>query len=96
MPFITKVRGVDAEGKEFTLDIRLSNLSTGGLYLQLPFPVNPGEKLLTIISLTTSDSENVNALQVAAHGRVVRLEPQPNKMYGVGVSFTHYRYIFNA
>jgi hypothetical protein len=91
MPFITKVRGVDAEGKDFTLDIRVNNLSTGGLYLQLPFPVNQGEKLLTVIRLTTS--ENVNALQVAAHGQVVRVEPQPNKMYGIGISFIHYRFI---
>jgi hypothetical protein len=91
MPFITKVRGVDAEGKDFTVDIRLNNLSTGGLYLQLPFPVNQGERLLTIIRLTTS--ENVKALHVAAHGRVVRIEPQPNKMYGIGVSFTHYKYL---
>jgi hypothetical protein len=59
--------------------------------LYLPFRVNRGEKLLTIIRL--SPSQTVDALQVAAHGRIVRVEPGPQEMYGVAIEFMHYRCI---
>jgi hypothetical protein len=91
IPFLIRVRGVDAEGKAFTVDTVGNDISTGGLYLQLPFRVNRGEKLFAVIRLSTSRDED--ALRVAARGRVVRVEPRPQESYGVAVAFINYRCI---
>ena len=34
--FTAKVRGVDARGKAFEVDVVVENLSAGGLYVRLP------------------------------------------------------------
>jgi hypothetical protein len=89
LPFFARVRGVDTEGKTFIIDTVVGNISAGGILLQLPFRVNFGDILLTIIRLSTS--ETANALLVAAHGEVLRIEPKPNGMYDVALEFIHYR-----
>jgi len=89
IPFLIRVRGVDAEGKAFTVDTVGNDISTGGLYLQLPFRVNRGEKLFAVIRLSTSQDED--ALRVAARGRIVRVEPGSQERYGVAVAFINYR-----
>ena len=91
LPFLARVRGVDAKGKSFVVDVQIDNLSSGGLFLRLPFMVNPGARLSAVIRLSTS--RNDSAPKVAAKGLVLRVEPKPEDLYGLGVSFIKYEYL---
>lgn len=82
---------MDAEGKTFAVDVGVDNLSSGGLFLRLPFMVNPGERLSAVIRLSISPSDR--APKVKANGLVLRVEPKGDGMYGLGVLFIKYRYI---
>ena len=89
LPFFARVRGVDAEGRSFAVDAIVDNLSSGGFFLQVPFRVNTGDKLSTVIRLSISPVGD--AVRVAAQGLVLRVEPKPDEMYGLAVSFIQYR-----
>ncbi len=71
------------------VDAMVDNLSSGGLFVQVPFRVNPGERLSTVIRLSLSPTGN--ALRVAAQGVVLRVEPKAGEMYGLGLSFIEYK-----
>jgi PilZ domain-containing protein len=92
-PFPIKVLGVGTRGKAFNVDTIVINLSTGGVYLQLPRFVRPGTKLFVLIRMTTTQSEKAPGPQVAAHGRVLRAEPRPEGLCGLAIAFTSYRFL---
>ena len=92
-PFPVKVRGVDIGGDVFNIDAVVSNLSTGGLYLQFPQFVQPGSKVFVLIKISTAHMEKGPAPRVAARGRVLRSEPRPEGQYGLAVAFTRYRFL---
>lgn len=76
-------------GENFVADTVMDNLSTGGIYVHLPFRVSEGQELLTEIRLSVSQTGN--AVQVEAHGPVVRVEPKPHQSFGVALAFIEYR-----
>lgn len=88
LPFSVRVQGVDAEGESFVADTVVENLSTGGIYVHLPFRVSEGQELLIVIRLSVSQTGN--AVQVEARGPVVRVEPKPHQSFGVALAFIEY------
>jgi len=71
----------------------LADCSAGGLSLRLPWRVAVGVKLCMVVCLTTDPCAWTAALCVAVRGVVWRVEPRPDGTYGMGVAFTHHRFL---
>jgi hypothetical protein len=92
-PFPACVRRVDASGQACASAIVRDNFSAGGLYVRLRERREPGAKRFAVIRLSTSPLAGAPAPRVAVQGVVLRVEPQPDGGYGVGVACTHYRFL---
>ena len=92
-PFAAKVRGVDGRGNPFEVEAVLDNLSAGGLYMRLKRHVEEGLQLFVFLHLATKLMPDAKGLRVAAHGRVVRSETQPDGACGVALAFERYHYL---
>ena len=92
-PFGARVRGFDGRGDPFDLEAALDNLSAGGLHMRLKQHVEEGLQLFIFLQLATRLMPGSKGLRVAAHGRVVRSEPQPDGAWGVAVAFERYHYL---
>ena len=86
-PVRTLVRGVDAGGEEFEIETLLDNLSAGGLYVRTSREVARGERLRFIVRLSLSGKSEQKVPQISASGKVVRVEPQPDGLYGLAAEF---------
>jgi hypothetical protein len=86
-PVRTLVRGVDAVGEEFEIETLLDNLSAGGLYLRTSRNVVQGERLSFIVRLSLAGESKRKVPQIAASGKVVRIEPQADGLYGLAAVF---------
>ena len=92
-PFAARVRGVDGRGDPFEVEAVLDNLSAGGLYMWLKRHVEKGLQIFVLFRLATTLAPEVKGLRVAAHGRVLRSEPQPDGSCGVAVAFERYHHL---
>ncbi|PYI81976.1 MAG: hypothetical protein DME26_18910 [Verrucomicrobia bacterium] len=89
--FTGKVRGVDARGKAFEVDVVVENLSAGGLYVRLPHQLRVDDEVFAFICLSCGRDSNAPPAGVAVRGVVVRSEPQLDGSCGVAISFKRYR-----
>jgi hypothetical protein len=87
--FPVQVRGVEANGKEFSTYTLADNLSAGGLYIQLPRPLEPGSQIEVVIRY--SDQEP--PVHFTAAGIVRRVETRAHGLYGIGVEFASFEFI---
>ncbi len=94
LPFPALVRGVDARGERFEVETVLDNLSTSGLYLRLPRPIDQGAKLFICVQLTLTAERDVPSPRVALHGVVLWTEPQADGRCGVAVAFERHRFLY--
>ena len=85
--FPARVRGMDASSRTFREDTVLDNLSDGGAYVRLTRKVKEGSDVMVAVRLSTVMDSRVLALRLAAHGTVLRTEPQPDGTWGVAVEF---------
>ena len=85
-PFATTVYGADESGQEFEAKTTLDNLSGSGLYLRLAQAVKQGTKLSFIVRPSFSPGNEAPAPYIAVNGVVLRAEPQPDGIYGLGVA----------
>jgi hypothetical protein len=92
-PFPVFIRGVDAIGRAFEYNTVLDNVSADGFYMRLGRYLAPGTKLFAVVRLTTSSDPGVSAPRLAARSIVVRAEPQSDGRWGLGVQFTHHRFL---
>jgi c-di-GMP-binding flagellar brake protein YcgR len=83
-PFLVQVRGVEAKGNQFKNHTLADNLSTGGLYMQLPRCLEPGSSIDVVIR----DSDQEPPVRIVAAGIVRRVEKRSYGLYGLGVEFT--------
>jgi hypothetical protein len=81
------MRGVDASGEDFEIETLLDNLSAGGLFLRTSRKVARGERLSFIVRLSLADATKQKVPQIAARGKVVRVESQPDGLYGLAAMF---------
>ena len=89
-PFPTIVSGIDADGHSFELATTLTNLSSSGLYLQLPRLLKLGEQLNFIIKFSNGIDTGAIA---SVLGRVLRVEPGLDGINGFGLAITDYEFI---
>lgn len=82
--FHARVYGSNACGKEFEAKAVLGNISASGLYLRLPQHVEQGAKLGIVVRPATAN--DAPAPWVAVNGVVLRAEPQPDGVCGLGIS----------
>ena len=91
VPFYARFRGVDSEGNVFREETLLENLSVGGLYLQLSRWVAEGTDASVVVRLSTTLAGHIPALRLAARGRVLRSEANPDGGWGVAIQFKRRR-----
>ncbi len=94
MPFLTVVRGRDADNQVFKERALLDNFSTCGLYLRLPRYIEHGQRILAVVRLVINSADAIAAPCVAFHGIVVRVEPQMDGTYGLALSSTRHRFLY--
>jgi hypothetical protein len=92
VPFPAKIRGVDAEEKEFEVETALDNLSGNSLYLRMMKLVKKGTKLTVIFSLSLA-AGNASVPQVKVNGTVTRVEQKPGGVSGVVVTFSRAQFL---
>ena len=89
-PFPATVRGVDATGEPLDIDAVLDNMSTGGLYVRIPRPIEPGMQLTFGIRVAVSGAQEP-AARIAARGVVRRVDLTIRGERGLAVEFTRHR-----
>jgi len=82
--FPVRMRGFDVYGRAFRANSLVDNISSSGLYTQLPRSVAEGSKLFATVRL-------LGGTTIAARGRVTRVEKRPHGLTGVAVRFTRTR-----
>ena len=81
---------MDAQGRKFKEATVLEDLSVGGLLLRLTRNVPTGSKVTVAVRLSTAVRQGF-ALRLAARGKVLRTEPQPDGTYRLAVQFDRRR-----
>ena len=94
LPFPALVRGMDATGHRFAIEVVLDNLSASGLYLRLARPIGQGARLFICVQLALTADPNAHAPRAALHGIVLRAEPQADGRIGVAVAFERHRFLY--
>ena len=92
-PFPATVRGVDTNGKSFETSTILDSLSCTGLYLRLAQSVKEHTELLIVTRLATAPTAEAPGALVTLHGMVLRVEPQSDGSYGLGITITRKRFL---
>jgi len=92
-PFPVLVRGVDAYGEALEINTVLDDFSAGGLYVRLRWRVEPGARLFAVVRIAPALDPTVAGPRVAVRGRVVRVALPLEGRWGVGVQFTHRRFL---
>jgi hypothetical protein len=87
------VRGHNGSGEKIEEDAILDNVSASGLHLNLSHPVKQGARLFVLFNLSCYPLQQARSVRVAAQGIVVRAEPQPEGVFGLGVQLERYRLI---
>jgi hypothetical protein len=90
--WLAQVVGINDQGKKYSDDGKLKNLSASGLFMLINRNVENGSK----ISVTVHLSDLVidpDAPKLATKGIVVRTEPHEDGSCGVAVKFQNYRFL---
>lgn len=89
-PFPTNVRGTDADGNEFELDVGLENISSSGLYLRMPRALRFGDELNLLITFSNGIKNGATASLL---GRVLRVEPGVDGLNGIAMAIQQYEFV---
>jgi hypothetical protein len=88
------VRGHQTSGGKFETQAVLSNMSASGMYLDnMEKPIREGDDLFIVVRLSSSQQARQEAPQIAAQGRVVRIESQSDGRFGVAVNLHNHRFL---
>jgi hypothetical protein len=92
-PFPARVQGIDADGNAFDLEVKIDDVSAGGLHMGLPHCVPVGAKLSTTISFTTVTMARSRAPRLAIHGTVLRTDCRTEGTCAVAIEFEHHLFL---
>ena len=84
-PFPARVRGVDAGGEGFEVEVVLDDLSANDFNLRLPRHIAPGSRLFVLA--------RIHEATLALRGMVRRSEPQTNGISDLSVAINGYRFV---
>ncbi|MDA2934057.1 PilZ domain-containing protein [Acidobacteria bacterium AH-259-D05] len=76
---------VYTEGKESQIEVIARNISALGAYCVTDADVNMGDEVKLLLQWASVDRQS--EIVFKAVGRIVRVEPQPEKGYGFGIRF---------
>ena len=68
----------------------VENVSGDGAFVRTTETIGPGERVFLVFRLSETGQTGP---QVAARGRVVRAEPQPDGYVGIAVHFSSHRFL---
>jgi hypothetical protein len=83
-----RVWGIDREGEMVSLDCRLDNLSSSGLFLKVPCRIKLRSQISLVVRLL-----NGSGSMAAIKGKVLRDEPQLDGSRGIAVRITEHRFL---
>lgn len=89
-PFPTTVSGVDRSGEAFQVDCVLENISSTGIYLKLPRPMEEGSEVRLLIMLSSASSSGAGAV---IKGVALRSDPQADESWGLAVAINECAFI---
>ena len=91
--FPVTVRGVDERGRKFRTETVVDNLSAHGLFVRVGVLLRRGARLLTLVRISPAEERKAPAPLVALKGVITRVVPLADGRFGVGVQFTHHRFL---
>src|SRR6185295_10428527 len=83
-----RVWGVDLEGEIVSLDCRIDNLSSSGLFLRIPWQLKLDSQISLVVRLL-----NGSGAMAAIRGKVLRDQPQLDGSRGIAVRITEHRFL---
>lgn len=89
--FSVRVAGVDTNGERFRFEAALDNISSSGLYLYSPRPLEAGARLFLVVRFAPDQIADMRAPRFAMLGVVRRAESKPDGSHGVAIAFTSQR-----
>jgi PilZ domain len=87
--FPTRVSGVDTEGRKFSLEVGLENISSSGLYLRMPREVKSGDMLNVLVRF----SNGKPGAMAAVVANVLRVEPGVDGLNGIAMAIKQYEFV---
>lgn len=93
LPYLTRIRGKDSEGRKFKEYVVLDHISTSGLQVRLQQKLKPGTQLSIIVRLSLQPEWQVSAQYLAVRGKAVKIAPQLDGTNSITVTFTRCRFI---
>jgi hypothetical protein len=92
-PFPVTVHCHDHETGGFRANTVVDDLSASGLYVKLPKKLECGTKIYIVIRFSLSPEKALRAPRIATDGEVTRVEPKPDGLWGISVSFRRQHFI---
>lgn len=83
-----RVWGIDSDGEIVSMDCRLDNLSSSGLFLKIPCRIKLRSQISLVIRLL-----NGSGAMAAIKGKVLRDEPQLDGSRGIAVRITEHSFL---
>lgn len=83
-----RVWGIDCEGEMVSLDCRVENMSSSGLFLRMPCRIKLRSRISLVVRLL-----NGSGSMAAIKGKVLRDEPQLDGSRGIAVKITEHRFL---
>jgi len=87
--FPTRVCGRDGDDRPFDLNVRLENISSGGIFLRIPRLLKPGEELILVVRFSDGHQGATAALRAS----VVRIDPGLEGLNGIAMAIQGYQFI---
>jgi hypothetical protein len=88
--FAAKAKGVDVNGKQFSVPCTVENISASGVYLKCEEALVPGSELkLQVHFFVEGDTGST----IEARGPVVRIEPLIDGSVGLAIEISQHRFL---
>lgn len=88
--FAAKAKGVDVNGKQFSVPCTVENISASGVYLKCEEAVVAGSELkLQVHFFVEGDAGST----IEAHGPIVRVDTLSDGSYGMAISISHHKFL---
>lgn len=91
--FPALLRGCDARDAYFETETFIENISSKGFYVRLDRCPRPGARLFALVRFKAGSTVVGSGPLFALLGRVLRVEPGPDRLYGAAVVITRRRFL---
>ena len=85
-----RVQGCDINGREFSVQCCVENISASGVYVKCGEDLSEGSKVSLRVYLAVNRDTGST---VEAHGRVVRIETSSDGHHGLGIAIDRHKFL---